>query len=353
MEVIMKSFHIGKKTISRNHPCYIIAEIGGNHNGKEALAVKLVEEAVKSGVDAVKFSRFDTERFMTRSNEPGYLSQNSGRNGSNMADSYKNLGVSGEMLSRIANLCKRHNVDFLSTPFDEESVDLVVKIGVPAIKIASGDLTADPFLKYVAQQKLPVILSTGMSNIEEVRYAVSLLLDNGCPELSLLHCVSSFPAEPDALNLKVVRSLAREFEVPVGFSDHTAGMEAAPIAVAAGACIIEKHFTLDRELPGPDHAFSLDPYGMTQLIKAIRQVEVMLGVEKKAPSEAELEYRKFGRRSIAARVAIEPGSVITEAMLTLKRPGTGIAPRDLYKVLGKKAKVRVSEGEMLSWDKIG
>jgi N,N'-diacetyllegionaminate synthase len=353
MEVTMKNFHIGKKTISRNHPCYIIAEIGGNHNGKEALAVKLVEEAVKSGVDAVKFSRFDTERFMDRSSEPGDLSEVSGKHGSNPAELSKNSGISNDMLLRIANLCKKLNVDFLSTPFEEKSVDLVVKLGVPAIKIASGDLTADPFIKYVAQQRLPVILSTGMSNIEEVRYAVSLLLDNGCPELSLLHCVSSFPAELDGLNLKVVRSLAREFDVPVGFSDHTAGMEAAPIAVAAGACIIEKHFTLDRELPGPDHAFSLDPYGMTQLIKAIRQVEAMMGVEKKAPTVAELEYRKFGRRSIVARVAIEPGSVVTEAMLTLKRPGTGIAPRDLYKVLGKKAKVRISEDEMLSWDKIG
>lgn len=349
----MKSFHIGQKTLSRNHPCYIIAEIGGNHNGKEALAVKLVEEAVKSGVDAVKFSRFDRERFMTKSSEPGHFSEIPGKHESNPAELYKKLGIPNDMLLRIANLCKKHSVDFLSTPFDEESVDLVVKLGVPAIKIASGDLTADSFLKYVAQQRLPVILSTGMSNIEEVRYAVSLLLDNGCPELSLLHCVSSFPAELDGLNLKVVQSLAREFGVPVGFSDHTAGMEAAPIAVAAGACIIEKHFTIDRELPGPDHAFSLDPYGMTQLIKEIRQVEAMMGVEKKAPTVAELEYRKFGRRSIVARVAIESGSVITEAMLTLKRPGTGIAPRDLYRVLGKKAKVRISEDEMLSWDKIG
>jgi N,N'-diacetyllegionaminate synthase len=349
---MMKSFHIGKRTVSRNHPCYIIAEIGGNHNGKEALAVKLVEEAMKSGVDAVKFSRFDTERFMARESEPGNLAEPPARNGTKMAERYRNLGLSNEMLLRISNLCKKHNVDFLSTPFDEESVDVVVKLGVPAIKIASGDLTADPFLKYVAKQKLPVILSTGMSNIEEVRYAVSLLLDNGCPELSLLHCVSSFPAELEGLNLKVVRSLAREFDVPVGFSDHTVGMDAAPIAVAAGACIIEKHFTLDRELPGPDHTFSLDPYGMTQLIKAIRQVEAMMGVEKKAPTEAELEYRKFGRRSIVAKETIESGNVITESMLTLKRPGTGIAPRDFYKVLGKKAKVRIAEDEILSWDKL-
>jgi N,N'-diacetyllegionaminate synthase len=348
----MKDFHIGTKIISATHPCYMIAEIGLNHNGKEALAMKLVEEAVKAGADAVKFSRFDSYRLLLKKNKSVDGTTNSGDFREQVRETYQKMELTNETLLKVANYCRKLNVDFLSTPSDEAGVDFLVSMGVPALKVASGDLTADPFLCYVARQRLPVVLSTGMSTLEEVSHAVSLLLEHGCPELAILHCVGSFPAPLSGLNLKVIQMLARKFAVPIGFSDHTIGVEAAPLAVAAGALIVEKLFTLDKELPGPEHACSLDPHGMSQLIKAIREIETVMGVEKKEPTMAELEFRKFGRRSIVANMIIEPGTEITENMLTLKRPGTGISPRDFYKVLGKKAKFRIETDEILTWDKL-
>jgi N,N'-diacetyllegionaminate synthase len=349
---MLKEFHIGNKTIFNSQPCYIIAEIGFNHNGKEALAIKLVDEAVKAGVDAVKFSRFDSYKLLPKKNDSSYGPEETSDYQKNLCEVYKKRELTNEILQKVANHCKKLKVDFLSTPSDEESVDFLVGMGVPALKIASGDLTADPFLSYVAKQRLPVILSTGMSTLEEVRHAVTLLSDHGCPELAILHCVSSFPAPLSRLNLRVIQTLAREFAVPVGFSDHTTGIEAAPVAVASGAVIIEKLFTLDKELPGPEQAFSLDPYEMSQMIKTIREIEIMMGVEQKVPTAAELEFRKFGRRSIVAKITIEPGTEISEAMLTLKRPGTGISPRDFYKVLGKTAHKRIGQDEVLTWDKL-
>jgi N,N'-diacetyllegionaminate synthase len=348
----MKEFHIGNKVISKSYPCYIIAEIGFNHNGKEALAIKLVEEAVKAGANAVKFSRHDSYKFLLTTNDPAFGTEDSNENREQLRKVYQKMELTNNTVLKVANYCQKLNVDFLSTPFDEESVDFLVGMGVAALKIASGDLTADPFLRYVAKQRLPVILSTGMATMEEVRQAVGLLQEDGCSELAILHCVSSFPAPLAELNLKVIRTLAREFAVPIGFSDHSTGIEAAPVAVASGAVIIEKLFTLDKGLPGPGHAFSLDPYEMSQMVKAIRETETVMGLENKSPTEAELEFRKFGRRSIVAKMTIEPGTVITDAMLVLKRPGTGISPRDFYKVLGKKAKKRIAKDEILTWDKL-
>jgi N,N'-diacetyllegionaminate synthase len=348
----MKNFHIGPKIISNSQPCYIIAEIGLNHNGKEALAVKLVEEAVKAGADAVKFSRLDSCKLLLKKNDLNLGPEDSCVQQEQLMNTYQKMELTNEILLKVASYCKKLKVDFLSTPSDEAGVDFLVGMSVPALKIASGDLTDDPFLRYVAKQRLPVILSTGMSTLEEVHHAVALLMEHGCPELAVLHCVSSFPAPLSELNLKVIRTLAREFDLPIGFSDHTTGIEAAPVAVASGAVIIEKLFTLDKELPGPGHAFSLDPHEMTQMIKVIREIETIMGVEQKIPTEAELEFRKFGRRSIIAKETIEPGTVITETLLVMKRPGTGISPRDLYKVLGKKAKTRIEADTMISWEQL-
>lgn len=336
----MREFHIGEKVICHQYPCYIIAELGLNHNGKEGLAVKLVEEAAKAGADAVKLSKFDSHMVFFNKGD------------SRPIEDYKHLELSDDTFYKIAGLCKKLGMDFLSTPFNEEDVDFLMKLGVPAIKVASGDLTHDPFLKYIAAKKVPVIISTGMSSMDEVKHAVRVMDDNQCSQLALLHCVSNYPAKPNELNLRVIATLAREFNIVTGFSDHTVGTVAAPLAVAAGACIIEKHFTLNKELPGPDHRFSLDPYEMAHMIRDIREVETMLGVENKTPTAAELEYRKFGRRSIVAKVPIEPDTVITEEMVVMKRPGTGISPRDLYKVLGKRAKKRIAADEILTWDKI-
>lgn len=348
----MKQFHIGNKVICNKQPCYIIADIGLNHNGKEGIALKMVEEAAKAGVDAIKLSKFDSHKLLSKSRDTlNCLDDTCGYDDATFQH-YEKLELSSDTLIKVAQHCAKMKIDFLSTVFDEENVDFLVKMGVPAIKIASGDLTVDPFLKYVAQQNLPVILSTGMSSLDEVKHAVEVLTENGCQELALLHCVSDYPAKKEDLNLRVISTLSREFNIPIGFSDHTIGIEAIPVAVAAGACIVEKHFTLNKDLPGPDHRFSVDPYELTKLIKEVRQVESILGVEQKDPTPAELEFRKFGRRSIVAKTTIEPDTMITEEMLAMKRPGTGISPRDLYKVLGKKARVKITEDEILTWDKI-
>jgi len=347
----MKEFHIGRRVISQRQPCYIIAELGLNHNGKEGLAIKLVEEACKAGVDAIKVSRFDTHKLLSM--EDTLVCDDDTCHKERSDDRlHQEYELSYETLTKIANLCRKLGIDFLSTPFDEENVDFLVQSGLPAIKIASGDLTNDPFLKYIAKQEKSVILSTGMSTLDEIKHAVTVLRENGCEELALLHCVTNYPAKPEELNLRVIPALAREFQIPIGFSDHTIGGAVAPLAVAAGACIIEKHFTLNKELPGPDHRFSLDPYEMGQMVRDIRRVEMILGVEWKDPTPAELAYRKFGRRSIVARVPIEANTVITEDMLMMKRPGTGISPRDLYKVLGRKAKQNIAADEILTWEKL-
>lgn len=344
----MEKFHIGDRIINSRNPCYIIAEIGLNHNGKEGLAIKLVEEAVKAGADAIKFSRFNVQQLMS-----GNYSSLPGLDGNvEMIDFFKRYELSLQTMEKVAGHCKKLKIDFLSTPFDEESVDLLLKMGVPALKVASGDLTNDPFLKYIAGKKVPVIMSTGMSTLEEVKHAVEVLRDKGCPELALLHCVSDYPATHEELNLRAITALARDLKLIIGFSDHTVDAAAAPVAVAVGACIIEKYLTLNKELPGPNHRYSLDPFEMGRMIRDIRDVELMLGVEKKVPSAAELEYRKFGRRSIVARVPIEAGTLITEDMLAMKRPGTGISPQEIYKVLGKTAKLAIAENEILTWDNL-
>lgn len=345
----MKEFKIGHRIIGQEHPCYIIAEIGLNHNGKEGLAIKMVEEAAKAGADAVKLSRLDAHFLLakTKDYETNHSEAISGEK-----DYSQKLELTYETIDKVAQLCKKLDIAFLSTPSDNEDVNFLMKIGIPAIKIASGDLTNDPLLRCAAIQKIPIILSTGMSSLDEVRQAVSILLESGCPDLTLLHCVSEYPAKLEELNLRVINTLVKEFDIPIGFSDHTVGIEAAPIAVAAGANIIEKHFTLNKELPGLDHRFSVDPYELSKMIKEIRNVEIMMGMEKKNPTPTELEFRKFGRRSIVTKCVIEAETVITEEMLTMKRPGTGISPRDLYKVLGKKARVRLNQDEIITWDKI-
>jgi len=348
----MKSFKIGEKNICNSQPCYVIAEFGLNHNGKEGLAVQMVEEAVRAGADAIKLSKFDTHHLVMENREGVLDINNTYGQDFDIIEIIKSMEFPYEVIEKIAQVCKKLKIDFLSAPSNEENVDFLVKIGIPAIKIASGELTNDPFLKYIARKKIPVILSTGMSTLSEVKHAVTVLTENGCTDLALLHCISTYPVKKEELNLRAIHVLTNEFRIPIGFSDHTLGIEAAPIAVASGACIIEKHFTLNKELPGLDHRFSLDPYEMTRMIKDIRQIELMLGVEKKLPTKAELEFRKFGRRSIVAKTAIEPNTVITEEMLTMKRPGTGISPRDFYKVLGKTARVKIEAEEVLTWDKL-
>jgi N,N'-diacetyllegionaminate synthase len=249
----------------------------------------------------------------------------------------RRLEMSEDMTRSVAEHAASRGIIFLSTGFDEESIDLLDNIGVPVFKIGSGDITALPLLEFIGRKRKPVILSTGMSYLEEVQTAVDTLLDAGCPQIALLQCVSSYPADPESANLKAIQTLKETFNVPVGFSDHFLENEIAIAAVSLGANIIEKHITLDVNLPGPDHRISLSPERFKSLVKSIRLVETSRGDGVKRPTEGEQNVRDVARRSIVAACTIPTGATITRDMLAFKRPGTGIPPEQWKNVASRRA----------------
>jgi N-acetylneuraminate synthase/N,N'-diacetyllegionaminate synthase len=242
---------------------------------------------------------------------------------------------------------KNKNIIFLSTPFDEKSVDLLVELGVPLIKISSGEITNHPFLKYISKKGLPIILSTGMSTLNEVDEAVTAIKEAGCKDLTLLHCTSNYPSRIEDCNLRAIKTMAETFNVPVGYSDHTPCIIVSVAAAAMGACVIEKHFTMDKNLPGPDHKASLEPNELKDMVCNIRIVEKALGSSIKTPVASELEVRDIVRRSIVAKVEIPRGIIITEDLLTFKRPGIGIAPKHIDLLIGKVANQNIHKDEII------
>jgi N-acetylneuraminate synthase/N,N'-diacetyllegionaminate synthase len=262
----------------------------------------------------------------------------------------KKLELSDEDFTRLFDYAKQRDIIFLSSPFDEESVDLLDSLGVPAFKVASGEITNFRLLRHVARKSKPIILSTGMSAIDEIADALNVIKKEGNKEIILLHCVTSYPARMEDANLKVIETLRNRFNLPIGFSDHTLGIAAPIAATTLGAVLIEKHFTLDKHLPGPDHKASLDPDELKNMIRTIRDVEKSLGDGTKKLTEDEDKIKQIARRSIVARVEIPKGSLITEDMLDFKRPGIGIAPKYVEKMLGKEAKHRIKKDELIDWD---
>ena len=323
------------KIINENAPVFIIAEAGVNHNGSIALAKQLIDVAAKAGADAVKFQTFIAEEVVsTDAPKAEYQKQTTDSNESQL-DMIKKLELSKEDHQELMDYAKQKNIMFLSTPFDEKSVDLLIELKVPLIKISSGEITNHPFLKYIAKKGLPIILSTGMSTLEEVAMAVSVIKEAGCNNLTLLHCTSNYPARVEDCNLLAMKTMSDAFDVPVGYSDHTPGIYVPLAAAAMGACVIEKHFTLDKNLLGPDHRASLEPIELEEMVHGIRLVEKARGSSMKTLVESELEVRDVTRRSIVAKVDIPAGTVITEDMLTFKRPNIGISPKDRDKIIGQ------------------
>ncbi len=333
---LMRTIEISGKQVGDGHPCFIIAEAGVNHNGRLELAKQLVDAAVEAGADAVKFQTFKaTELISVAAPKAEYQKATTGT-AEQQLEMVRRLEMSEEMTRAVAEHAAKGKIIFLSTGFDEGSVDLLDAIGVPAFKVGSGDLTAVTLLEFIGRKRKPVILSTGMSYLEEVRSAVETLLASGCPDVALLQCVSSYPAEPKAANLRVVQTLKETFNVPVGFSDHSLGNELAIAAVALGANIIEKHITLDINLSGPDHRASLTPEAFKSMVRSIRFVEPSLGDGVKRPTPGEQNVRDVARRSIVAACTIPRGAVITREMLAFKRPGIGISPADWKKIVGRR-----------------
>jgi len=348
----MKTFKIANRLIGEGVPCFIIAEAGVNHNGDIKLAKKLIDVAVKAGADAVKFQTFQAEELVTETAEKAeYQKETTGSKESQFA-MIKKLELSDKNFKELFTYAQRKEIIFLSTPFDPESVDLLDKLGVPAIKVGSGEITNFPLLKHIASKQKPVILSTGMSTLDEVTEAVEVIRKAGSEEIALLHCVSCYPARIEDTNLRAIETLRRKFNLPVGLSDHTVGIHIPIAAVALGACIIEKHFTLDKNLPGPDHRASLEPAELKEMVQAIRSVESALGDGIKRPTADEKETKKAARRSLVARTNIPAGTVITEDMLDIKRPGTGLEPKLINLVIGKKAKKNIAFGEIITHSRL-
>ena len=328
-------FHIGERRIGSSQPCFILAEAGVNHNGHVSLAMKMVDAAADAGADAVKFQTFKADRLASPEAPKADYQVKATGGGESQLEMLRGLELSEKAHWKILAHARERGILMLSTPFDAESADFLDRLGVAAFKIGSGEITNLPLLAHVAAKGKPLILSTGMSYLAEVEEAVRTVRDAGARGLVLLHCVSNYPADPRDVNLRAMRTMADAFGAPVGYSDHTVGNEVALAAVALGACVIEKHFTLDRSMPGPDHKASLEPAELASLVRSIRVVEQALGHGRKEPTAAEADTARVARKSIIMARDAQAGTVLTEDMLAIKRPGTGLPPAMLKDVVGR------------------
>jgi N,N'-diacetyllegionaminate synthase len=347
-----RKIRIAGRVVGEHAPCFIIAEAGVNHNGDINLAKRLVDVAMQAGADAVKFQTFKAEDVVTKTAKKAEYQKKTTRAKESQFVMIKKLELSAGNFKELALHAHKNGIIFLSTPFDNESVDLLDGLGVPAFKIASGEITNFPLIRYIAKKGKPVILSTGMSSLGEISEALQVIRGEGVKQILLLHCVTAYPAKVEDVNLKAMETIRCEFKLPVGLSDHTLGITIPIAAVALGACVIEKHFTLDKSLPGPDHQASLEPEELKEMIKAIKEVEKAIGDGNKMPTEEEKQIQRVARRSIVARVSIPKGMIITEAMLDSKRPGTGIEPKYINKVIGAVARCRIEQDEPLTMNKL-
>jgi len=350
---MLQDIDIAGRQVGPSQPCFIVAEAGVNHNGSLGLAQQLVDAAVQAGADAVKFQTFKAEKVVSPpAPKAAYQLQTTDTNESQL-DMIKRLELSFDAFRELYAYCQDKGILFMSTPFDKESADFLAELGVAIFKFPSGELTNLPFLAHVARKGKPMIVSTGMSYLGEVEAAVRTIEEAGNQEFVLLHCVSNYPADPADVNLRAMNTLATAFGMPVGYSDHTLGIELAIAAVALGACVIEKHFTLDRNLPGPDHRASLEPDELRALVHGIRIVEAALGHGRKEPVASEANTAAVARRSLVAARDIEPGAVLTEELIALRRPGTGLPPMLRPYLIGRTVKVPVPAGTLFTLEMLG
>lgn len=334
------------------YPCFIIAEAGVNHNGDLNLAKQLIDIAADAGADAVKFQTFHADNIVTRTAEKAEYQKSTTSSDESQFDMVKKMELPDDAFRELSDYAYDKRIIFLSTPFDEESVDLLDDIGVPAFKIPSGEITNFPLLNKVAEKHKPIILSTGMATLGEVEEAFQYLKKNGSGDLVLLHCTTSYPAPIESVNLRAMNTLRCVFQVPVGYSDHTEGITIPIAAVSMGARIIEKHFTIERTLPGPDHRASLEPQELQAMVKAIRDVEKAFGNGEKRPNEIEIEIKRNARKSIVAKSDIKKGERLTKNVLTIKRPGNGISPKYFELLNHRIAKKAIKENQVILWDMV-
>ena len=317
---------------------FIIAEAGVNHNGSIELAKKLIEKGAEAGVDAVKFQSFKANKLVTVNAEKAdYQVANIGKNDENQYVMLKKLELDYDKHQELMDYAKSKGVMFLSSAFDLESIDLLVDLDLSVFKIPSGEITNLPYLRKIAQTNKPVILSTGMATLGEIEAALEVLKNNGTTDVTILHCNTEYPTPMSDVNLTAMNTMKDAFKVKVGYSDHTLGIEIPIAAVALGAEVIEKHFTLDKTMDGPDHKASLEPDELKQMVKSIRNIEQSLGTGVKTPTESERKNKQIARKSIVAKMPIKMGEIFSEENLDIKRPGTGISPMLWDEMIGSKS----------------
>lgn len=337
---------------------YIIAEAGVNHNGSEELALQLIKIAADAGADAVKFQTFKANKLVLKgAATASYQKKNTGN--SDQYNMLESLELPKSSFRKLFDYCRKLDIEFLSTPFDMDSAQFLINMGMKKIKIPSGEITNLPFIKSLAKFNVPIILSTGMSNIEEVQDAINTIKISRDEEnfieplfkmVSILHCTSNYPASDEAVNLNAILTLKKEFNLPIGYSDHTEGIIVSVAAVAIGATIIEKHFTIDQNLPGPDHRSSIDGNALKTLIADARRISRCLGDGQKIPAKSEEAIKKLVRRSIVLTKDLSSGQVIQDNHIELLRPGNGISPKYIDKVLGSVLNKNKKSGDFISWE---
>ena len=338
---------IGNKLLAENKSAFIIAEIGINHNGDLRIAMEMIDAIAKAGADCVKFQTFSSEEFINDKAELFEYTSQGIKVKESMYEMFKRNELDRNEFDKLFSYSRDLGLIPLSTPTDRNAVDLLDDLGVEAFKIGSDDLVYTPFIHYVAMKNKPIILSTGMANEDEIKRAIATIKESGNDKIALLHCVSEYPTPPGNVNLRKINKLKSTFKVPVGFSDHSYGFTAALGSVAMGACIIEKHFTLDRNMKGPDHHFSADPSELAEMVRRIRELELNFGHDKLVPTKAEKEMALLARRSIVTKNDIKAGKILTFEDFSFKRPGSGMMPYEVDKIIGKFAASDIKKGVLI------
>lgn len=336
--------------VGNGERCFIIAEAGSNHDGKLDQAKELIDIAADSGADAVKFQVFVADEMAAKTESEIARVDIAGCK--TLHELYKSLEIPQEWLAELASYAGERGIIFLCTPFYEQAVDELDKIGAPAFKVASFELVHLPLLRYIARKGKPIILSTGMANLGEVEDAIAAIISEGNEQIVLLHCGSGYPHRVEDVNLAAMDTLKQAFSYPVGYSDHTLGITIPVAAVARGAKAIEKHFTISRDLPGPDHSFALEPPELKMMVREIRDTEKAIGNPQKTVTDSELVRYKRGRRSIFAKVDIPRGTRINPEMLAILRPGIGLMPKYLDIVVGRTAQTDIKAGQPITWAEV-
>lgn len=329
--------------------CIIIAEAGVNHNGSIDIAKKLIDAAVASGADAVKFQTFKAENLATIYAKKAEYQKNLTSKKESQFEMLKKLQLNKEMHIELINYCVKKNIKFLSSPFDHDSIDLLRDLGLEIFKIPSGEITNLPYLRHIGKLNKKIILSTGMSNMDEVKIALDVLINSGTKKnnITVLHANTEYPTPMEDVNLKAMVTIGQELDINFGYSDHTLGIEVDIAAVAMGAKCIEKHFTLNCNMEGPDHKASLEPEKLKEMVKAIRNIEKALGSNIKKPSNSELPNIQIARKSIVAKTKIKKGDILKENNITIKRPGGGISPMNWDNVIGTTATKNYEKDELI------